>query len=150
MLTPVEIQNTRFKSAASGYNKSQVDSFMEQLNKDYEYLYRQNIELNEKIDALNDRVQYYTTIEKSLHKALVLAENSAEETKAAAAKEARALKSRLLPMPSPFAIMLRRSCQSFIHRHFVLLSSTRPIALRFSVLSILKRNCLTARYFRLI
>lgn len=96
MLTPVEIQNTKFKSAASGYNKSQVDSFMEQLNKDYEYLYRQNIELNEKIDALNDRVQYYTTIEKSLHKALVLAENSAEETKAAAAKEAKSIEKQAL------------------------------------------------------
>ncbi len=96
MLTPVEIQNTKFKSAASGYNKGQVDSFMEQLNKDYEYLYRKNLELNEKVDSLNDRVQYYTTIEKSLHKALVLAEKSAEETKAAAALDAKGIEKQAL------------------------------------------------------
>ncbi|MCR5466916.1 MAG: DivIVA domain-containing protein [Lachnospiraceae bacterium] len=91
MLTPVEIQNTKFKSAASGYNKGQVDQFIEDLNKDYEYLYRQNLELSDKVKSLNDRVQYYATIEKSLHKALVLAEKSAEETKAAALTEAKSI-----------------------------------------------------------
>ncbi len=96
MLTPVEIQNTKFKSAASGYNKGQVDKFMEELNKDYEFLYRQNLDLTEKISSLNDRVQYYTTIEKSLHKALVLAEKSAEETKAAAAKDAKGIERQAL------------------------------------------------------
>ena len=51
MLTPVEIQNTKFKSAASGYNKGQVDKFMEELNKDYEFLYRQNLALTEKVSS---------------------------------------------------------------------------------------------------
>ena len=96
MLTPVEIQNTKFKSAASGYNKSQVDKFMEELNKDYEFLYRQNLALTEKVSSLNDRVQYYITIEKSLHKALVLAEKSADETKAAALKDAKAIETQAL------------------------------------------------------
>ncbi|MBO4281442.1 MAG: DivIVA domain-containing protein [Lachnospiraceae bacterium] len=96
MLTPVEIQNTKFKSAASGYNKGQVDKFMEELNKDYEFLYRQNLALTEKVSSLNDRVQYYITIEKSLHKALVLAEKSADETKAAALKDAKAIEKQAL------------------------------------------------------
>ncbi|MBO7631324.1 MAG: DivIVA domain-containing protein [Lachnospiraceae bacterium] len=96
MLTPVEIQNTKFKSAASGYNKGQVDKFMEELNKDYEFLYRQNLDMTEKISSLNDRVQYYITIEKSLHKALVLAEKSAEETKAAAMRDAKAIEKQAL------------------------------------------------------
>lgn len=96
MLTPVEIQNTKFKTSASGYSKGQVDSFMEQLNKDYEVLYRQNLELTDKVSTLNDRVQYYLTIEKSLHKALVLAEKSAEETKLAAEKDAKGIHKQAL------------------------------------------------------
>ncbi len=84
MITPIEIQKTVFKTAAHGYSKSQVDEFKELLLKDYEALYRQNLDLTEKINLLNDKLQYYTSMEKSLHKALVLAEKSADETKRAA------------------------------------------------------------------
>ncbi len=91
MLTPVEIQNTEFRSAPSGYSKSQVDKFKTQVLKDYETLYRQNMELNDKIATLSDRVQYYASMEKSLHKALVLAEKSAEETKRVADKNAASI-----------------------------------------------------------
>lgn len=97
MITPIEIQKTVFKTSAHGYSKKQVDDFKEIVLKDYEALYRQNLDLNDKISALQDKVQYYSTMEKSLHKALVLAEKSAEETKRAAdlnaqviEKEARA------------------------------------------------------------
>lgn len=91
MLTPIEIQNMTFKSSATGYSKSQVDSFRAQIQKDYETLYRQNMELTDKISILNDRVQYYSSMEKSLHKALVLAEKSAEETKRTAEKNAASI-----------------------------------------------------------
>lgn len=91
MITPIEIQKTVFKSAASGYSKGQVDEFKDIVLKDYETLYRQNLDLNEKIAVLQDKVQYYSTMEKSLHKALVLAEKSAEETKKAAELNAQAI-----------------------------------------------------------
>ncbi len=91
MLTPIEIQNTTFRSAPGGYSKSQVNKFLAQIQKDYELLYRQNMELTDKIGTLTDRVQYYSTMEKSLHKALVLAEKAAEETKLTADKNAQSI-----------------------------------------------------------
>ncbi len=91
MITPIEIQKTVFKTSAHGYSKKQVDDFKEIVLKDYEALYRQNLDLNDKISALQDKVQYYSTMEKSLHKALVLAEKSAEETKRAADLNAQAI-----------------------------------------------------------
>lgn len=90
MITPIEIQKTVFKPG-HGYAKNQVDEFKDIILKDYESLYRQNLDLNDKLVALNEKLQYYSSMEKSLHKALVLAEKSAEETKKAAEVTAQSI-----------------------------------------------------------
>ena len=79
MLTPVDIQGKTFKSGM-GYSKADVDSFFSTLTSDYEMLYRENMELKDKVGTLNDGINHYRSIEKSLQKALVLAEQTAEET----------------------------------------------------------------------
>ncbi|MBP5160151.1 MAG: DivIVA domain-containing protein, partial [Lachnospiraceae bacterium] len=89
MLTPVEIQSKSFKSGGLGYDKKEVDAFMREVLASYEDLYRQNMEQKDKIATLNEGIQYYKTIEKTLQKALVLAEKTAEETKLTAQKEAK-------------------------------------------------------------
>lgn len=90
MLTPIEIQSKSFKSGI-GYDRKDVDGFMREILASYEKLYKENVELKDKISALNDGLQYYKTIEKTLQKALVLAEQTAEETKQAALKNAQAI-----------------------------------------------------------
>jgi cell division initiation protein len=89
MVTPVEIQNKSFKSGGLGYDKRDVDNFMRDILNSYEELYRQNMELKDRVAVLNEGIQYYKTIEKTLQKALVLAEKTAEETRNNAAKEAK-------------------------------------------------------------
>jgi cell division initiation protein len=90
MLTPIEIQGKNFKSGF-GYDKKDVDAFFREVLRNYEILYKENVELNDKISVLNEGIQYYKTIEKTLQKALVLAEQTAEETKNAANKQAKAI-----------------------------------------------------------
>lgn len=89
MLTPVDIQNKEFKSGGLGYDKRDVESFVSKLAQDYETLYRENMDYKDKIKNLNSMVSNYRSMEKTLQKALVLAEKTAEETKAAAEKEAK-------------------------------------------------------------
>lgn len=89
MLTPVEMQGKSFKSGGLGYDKKDVDAFFREVNKNYEMLYRENMELKDKVSVLNEGIQYYKSIEKTLQKALVLAEKTAETTKEAAAKDAK-------------------------------------------------------------
>ena len=89
MVTPIEIQNKSFKSGGLGYDKRDVDNFMHEILNSYEELYRQNVELKDRVSVLNEGIQYYKTIEKTLQKALVLAEKTAEETRNNAAKEAK-------------------------------------------------------------
>ena len=54
-------------------------------------MYRENMELNDKVAVLSEGIQYYKTIEKTLQKALVLAEKTAEDTKIAALEKAKAI-----------------------------------------------------------
>ena len=91
MLTPVEIQNRAFKSVGLGYDKKDVDSFMKEIVISYELLYREKMELADKVNVLNDALQNYKSIEKTLQKALVLAQKTAEETQEAAERKAHAI-----------------------------------------------------------
>lgn len=83
MLTPIEVQSKIFKSGM-GYSKADVDSFLTNLYADYGTLYRENMELKDKTNVLNESLNRYKDIEKSLQKALVLAETTSEETIASA------------------------------------------------------------------
>lgn len=91
MITPIEIQSKTFKSGGLGYDKKDVDGFFREVLRSYEQIYRENMELNDKVAVLTEGIQYYKTIEKTLQKALVLAEKTAEDTKAAALEKAKAI-----------------------------------------------------------
>ncbi|MDU6265010.1 MAG: DivIVA domain-containing protein [Anaerocolumna aminovalerica] len=91
MITPIELQSKTFKTGI-GFDKKDVEYFISSLLGDYETLYKENIELKDKCNVLNEGINYYKTIEKTIQKALVLAEKTAEETKEAARQEAHAIK----------------------------------------------------------
>ncbi len=91
MLTPVEIQNRVFKSGGLGYDKKDVDSFMKEIVDSYEVLYREKMELADKVNVLNDALQNYKTIEKTMQKALMLAQKTAEETQENALRNAHTI-----------------------------------------------------------
>ena len=96
MLTPVEIQNRAFKSGGLGYDKKDVDSFMKEIVDSYEMLYREKMELTDKVNVLNDALQNYKTIEKTMQKALLLAQKTAEETQETATRNAHAIEKEAL------------------------------------------------------
>ncbi|SHO45864.1 DivIVA domain-containing protein [Anaerocolumna xylanovorans] len=90
MITPIELQSKNFKSGI-GYDKRDVDNYLLELQKNYETMYKENMELNDKINTLNEGINYYKSIEKTLQRALLLAEQAAEDTKEAARKQAKAI-----------------------------------------------------------
>ena len=88
MLTPVDIQNKNFKGGI-GFDKKDVESFMNELASDYSMLYRSNVELKDKVNTLNESLQHYKSIEDSMQKALTISEKTSEETVNAAQDKAR-------------------------------------------------------------
>ena len=75
MITPVEVLGKELKRGF-GYKAVEVDEFLEDLAKDYEKVYKENNELREKVSALTENLSHYRTIEESLKRALVLAEEA--------------------------------------------------------------------------
>lgn len=90
MLTPIDLQKKSFKSGI-GYDKRDVDTFFAEVTSEYERMYKENMELQEKINNLTHMLHNYKTIEKSLQKALVLAQKAADETKETARTSAEAI-----------------------------------------------------------
>lgn len=86
MLTPLEIQNKEFKRSFRGYSEDDIDGFLDQVVKDYEQLYRENVELKETIERLGSKLENYQHMENTLHSTLVIAQETAEEVKLNAKK----------------------------------------------------------------
>ena len=89
MITPLDIENKTFrKQAVNGYSTQEVHEFMAELLKDYERIYKENIEYKDKIATLNQGIQHYKSIEDTLQNALVVAQGTAETVKQNARAEA--------------------------------------------------------------
>ena len=84
----LDILKKRNDYSETGYSKADVDSFFSSVSADFEALYKENLSLKEKINNLDASLSHYKEIEKSLQKALVLAETTAEETIVGAKKNA--------------------------------------------------------------
>lgn len=93
MLSPVDIQNKEFRKAKiGGYNADEVNDFLEEVLQSYQMIAKENYELKEKINMLNENIQYYRTMESTIQNALVLAEKTAQDTKSLAYEKASQIK----------------------------------------------------------
>ena len=93
MLSPVDIQNKEFrKSKIGGYHIEEVNDFLDEILKSYQEVINENYALKDKINALNESVQYYRTMESTIQNVLVLADKTAQDTKSAAYEKAEEIK----------------------------------------------------------
>lgn len=90
MLTPVDIQQKKFH-VGLGYDKKDVNSFFEDVARNYEDLYRTNADLKERVTTLTDALQNYKSKEAELEKSLMRALKDSEDTKSKAVKEAKSI-----------------------------------------------------------
>ncbi|MCK9443504.1 MAG: DivIVA domain-containing protein [Tissierellaceae bacterium] len=88
MITPLDIQNKEFKKTLLGYKSQEVDSYLDSINEDYEKLYKENIELKDKIGILTDQIKQYNNLEETLKSTLVVAQSTADEVTSSARKKA--------------------------------------------------------------
>lgn len=79
MLTPLDIQNKEFGKGFRGYVEIEVDSFLDQVITDYEHIFRENLELKNKLDLLHQQIDHYDSIENTLQKTLVVAQTTADQ-----------------------------------------------------------------------
>lgn len=90
MLTPQEIQDTKFEKAVfGGYDMAQIDKFLDELLVDYNLLYKENAALKGKMRVLVDKIDEYRAVDEEMRKALYTAQLTAKEITEKAEKEAQ-------------------------------------------------------------
>jgi cell division initiation protein len=87
-ITPVDIQHKNFKKALQGYDRTEVDQFLDEIIETLEDEAQQRAALEAEIADLKERVSHFKSMEESLQNTLVLAQRTADEVKASAHKEA--------------------------------------------------------------
>lgn len=87
-ITPVDIQHKTFKKALQGYDRADVDGFLDEIIETLEDEAQQRAALDAEIADLKERISHFKAMEESLQNTLVLAQRTADETKASAHKEA--------------------------------------------------------------
>lgn len=93
MLTPLDIDNKTFKKTKlGGYDINDVEDFLVKVMDDYELLYRQNAELKDKVNNMQESVKYYKSMEEGINKTIENAQSQADNIKEVAMREAENLR----------------------------------------------------------
>ncbi|MBM6618529.1 DivIVA domain-containing protein [Bacillus suaedaesalsae] len=88
-LTPLDIHNKEFSRGFRGYDEDEVNEFLDQVIKDYEMVIREKKELEEKLNEQKEKLGHFSNIEETLNKSILIAQETAEEVKRNATKEAK-------------------------------------------------------------
>ncbi|HLI97481.1 MAG TPA: DivIVA domain-containing protein [Candidatus Baltobacteraceae bacterium] len=91
-ITPVDIQHKSFKKALQGYDRVEVDQFLDELIETLEDDAQHVAALEAEVADLKERISHFKAMEESLQNTLVLAQRTADEVKASAHKEADLIK----------------------------------------------------------
>lgn len=91
-ITVVDIQHKTFKKQLQGYDRSEVDAFLDEIIETIEDEVTARAALEAEIADLRERISHFKAMEQSLQQTLLLAQRTADEVKAAAHKEADLIK----------------------------------------------------------
>src|SRR5579864_9016867 len=91
-ITPIDIQHKTFKKALQGYDRADVDKFLDEIIETLEDEAQQRAALEAEVSDLKERISHFKAMEESLQNTLILAQRTADEVKANAHKEADLIK----------------------------------------------------------
>lgn len=84
VLTSLEIKDKTFGTRMRGYDREEVDDFLDIVVRDYEDLVRANHDMDAKIKMLEERIDYFDEMKESLSQSVIIAQDTAERVKQAA------------------------------------------------------------------
>lgn len=145
MLTPLDIENQNFKKKVWGYSPEEVNEFLDKVNESYETIYKENIELKDKIGVLNEGIQHYKAIEETLKNTLMVAQTTSDDIKKNAygkaeniIKEAEIKAERIIGEANQEATKARYECEELKKDYNVFRAKIESQLL--SQLEIMRRN----------
>jgi cell division initiation protein len=90
-ITPLDLRNHRFRRRMGGYDRDEVDGFLQVASEDYEAALRKADQHAARIRDLEQRVQDLSANEKVIQDLLATAQKLSEDLKRTAVKEAEVL-----------------------------------------------------------
>ena len=87
-LTPVDIHNKDFNTKFKGYDTEQVNEFLDEVSEVVEELIRTNRELERRLKFSEEKVEYFNSIQETLNKSILVAQEAADRLKENARKDA--------------------------------------------------------------
>lgn len=89
-LTPLDIHHKEFRHSLRGYAEEEVDQFLDQVADELERLFKENIDLSERIDGMQQKINEFELQRQTINNTLMAAQRSADEITSRASTEAEA------------------------------------------------------------
>lgn len=86
-LTPLDIQNKSFPVKMRGYEKDEVDDFLDLIVRDYEEAIQKNRELEKALRHAEEKLEYFNELKDALNQSIIVAQDTADKVKTSASKE---------------------------------------------------------------
>ncbi|MGY3766505.1 DivIVA domain-containing protein [Vagococcus vulneris] len=86
-LKPIDITNKSFSSKFKGYDRDEVDDFLDQLAVDFEKLIQENRDLDKEVKQVTEKLSYFSELKDSLNQSIIVAQDTADKLKENATKE---------------------------------------------------------------
>jgi len=87
-ITPLDIRKQPFRRAMRGFDTDAVNSFLEMVAGEFEALIRQNGDYASRVKQLEEKVESYAKIERTLNETLLTAQKLADDARINSQKEA--------------------------------------------------------------
>lgn len=87
-ITPLDIRQKRFESAFRGFDRREVEAFLELVAGEFEEVVKENISLKEELKRTVARLEQHLERERTLQETMVTAQRISEDMKGMAKKEA--------------------------------------------------------------
>ena len=86
-ITPLDIRRKEFKRALRGYSDEEVDVFLDEVADEFERIFQENAELQERVHRLEEQLAGHNQLREALEKTLIQAQLQSDEIRANAHKE---------------------------------------------------------------
>ncbi len=90
-LTPLDIQNKSFPVKMRGYEKDEVDDFLDLIVRDYEDVVQKNRELEKALKHAEEKLEYFNELKDALNQSIIVAQDTADKVKTSASKESEVI-----------------------------------------------------------
>jgi cell division initiation protein len=87
-ITPLDIRQKRFETGMRGFDRTEVELFLELVAVEFEEVVKENISVKQELQRASMRIDEYQERERALQETMVTAQRISEDVRAQAKKEA--------------------------------------------------------------